>query len=102
MRGGCGGWVTRFLFGVCGGVVIEGAARGGAVAFHTIGPPREFFWRRIHMPFVRGVWMRRVFAGAAVTAALGLAGCSTPHLFGSRSGNVPNPSAAASVSVNGY
>ncbi|HEV2533026.1 MAG TPA: DUF3576 domain-containing protein [Phenylobacterium sp.] len=54
------------------------------------------------MPFVRGVWMRRVFAGAAVTAAFGLSACSTPHLFGSRSGNVPNPSQAASVSVNGY
>jgi hypothetical protein len=46
--------------------------------------------------------MRRVFAGAAATAALGLAACSTPHLFGGRSGNVPNPSRAASVSVNGY
>ena len=54
------------------------------------------------MPFVRGVWMRRLSAGAAVVSALGLAACSTPHLFGSRSGNVPNPSAAASVSVNGY
>ena len=54
------------------------------------------------MPFVRGVWMRRVSAGAAVMAALGLAACSTPHLFGSRSANVPDPSKAASVSVNGY
>ena len=45
--------------------------------------------------------MRRVSAGAAVASALGLAACSTPHLFGSK-GNVPNPTAAASVSVNGY
>lgn len=54
------------------------------------------------MPFVRGVWMRRVVAGAAGVAAIALAGCSTPHLFGRGSSNVPNPSAAASVSVNGY
>ena len=53
------------------------------------------------MPFVRGVWMRRVPAAAGVIAAMGLAACSTPHLFGSK-GNVPNPSQAASVSVNGY
>jgi hypothetical protein len=54
------------------------------------------------MPFVRGFWMRRVFAGGAAVAALGLSACSTPHLFGARSGNVANPSQAASVSVNGY
>lgn len=46
--------------------------------------------------------MRRVSAGAVATAALGLTACSTPHLFGSHSGNVPDPSQAASVSVNGY
>lgn len=45
--------------------------------------------------------MRRVSAGAAVLSALGLAACSTPHLFGSK-GNVPAPNQAASVSVNGY
>ena len=53
------------------------------------------------MPFVRGVWMRRVSAGAAVAAAMGLTACSTPHLFGSR-GSTPNPASAASVAVNGY
>lgn len=53
------------------------------------------------MPFVRGASLRRVAAGAAVISALGLTACSTPHLFG-RGGNVPNPSQAASVSVNGY
>jgi hypothetical protein len=45
--------------------------------------------------------MRRVPVAAGLVAAMGLAACSTPHLFGSK-GNVPNPSAAASVSVNGY
>ena len=56
------------------------------------------------MPFVRGVRLRRGLAGAVVVAAgLGLAACSTPHLpFGSKGANVPNPSQAASVSVNGY
>jgi hypothetical protein len=46
--------------------------------------------------------MRRVSAGAAVVAAIGLAGCSTPRLFGGSKGTVPNPNQAASVSVNGY
>lgn len=45
--------------------------------------------------------MQRVPAAAGIFAAMGLAACSTPHLFGSR-GNLPNPAAAASVSVNGY
>ena len=53
------------------------------------------------MAFVRGVWMRRVAAGAAVVAAMGLTACSTPRLFGSKQ-SVPNPSSAAAVSVNGY
>src|SRR3954464_1501523 len=102
MLRGCGGWVTRFLFGAGLGVVIEGAARGGAVALENETSRRgKIDWRRMHMPFVRGVMMRRVLAGAAVVSAMGLAACSTPHLFGSK-GNVPNPTAAASVSVNGY
>jgi hypothetical protein len=46
--------------------------------------------------------MRRVSAGALVVAALGLTACSTPRLFGRKSGNVPNPASAASVAVNGY
>ncbi|HEX3699589.1 MAG TPA: DUF3576 domain-containing protein [Phenylobacterium sp.] len=55
------------------------------------------------MPFVRGVRLRRACAGAAVVAALGLGACSTPHILGLGSkGNVPDPSQAASVSVNGY
>ncbi len=54
------------------------------------------------MAFVRGVLMRRVSTGAVVIAAMGLSACSTPHLFGSKSGNVPGPSSAASVAVNGY
>jgi hypothetical protein len=55
------------------------------------------------MPFVRGASLRRVAAGAAVVAALGLTACSTPHIpFTGNRGTVPNPSQAASVSVNGY
>jgi len=54
------------------------------------------------MPFVRGVWMQRLSAGAAVAAAFGLTACSTPHLFGGKSEKVPNPASAGSVSVNGY
>ena len=54
------------------------------------------------MPFVRGVWMRRGSAVAVGCAVIALAGCSTPRLFGGGASNVPNPSSAASVSVNGY
>jgi len=46
--------------------------------------------------------MRRVSAALAGCAAMALAGCSTPHLFGGGSSTVANPSAAAAVSVNGY
>ncbi|MFC3071292.1 DUF3576 domain-containing protein [Phenylobacterium soli] len=51
--------------------------------------------------------MRQAATGAVVFAALGLStlglsACSTPHLFGSKSNNVPNPASATSVSVNGY
>lgn len=46
--------------------------------------------------------MRRVSAGALIAATLGLTACSTPRLFGSKGGNVPNPASAASVAVNGY
>ena len=55
------------------------------------------------MPFVRGASFRRMTAGAAVVAALGLTACSTPHIpFTGNRGTVANPSQAASVSVNGY
>jgi hypothetical protein len=54
------------------------------------------------MPFVRGAWLRRVLAGALVVTAFGLTACSTPRLFGRKSGVVPNPASAASVAVNGY
>jgi hypothetical protein len=56
------------------------------------------------MPFVRGVRLRPVMAGAAAVAAMALSACSTPHVFGlgGPKGVVPNPSQAASVSVNGY
>jgi hypothetical protein len=56
------------------------------------------------MPFVRGVRLRPVLvAAAAAVAAMAVSACSTPHIpFTGRGGNVPNPSQAASVSVNGY
>ena len=54
------------------------------------------------MPFVRGVRLRPVLVGAAIVAAMATSACSTPHLFGRGRGYVPNPSQAASVSVNGY
>jgi hypothetical protein len=52
------------------------------------------------MPFVRGVLMRRVAAGALIAAALGLSACSAPRLL--RRGSTPNPASAATVAVNGY
>lgn len=52
------------------------------------------------MPFVRGVWMRRVSTGAVIIAAAGLSACSTPRLFGK--GSAPGPASAATVAVNGY
>ena len=55
------------------------------------------------MPFVRGVRLRPVLVGAAAVAALTTSACSTPHIpFTGNHGYVPNPSQAASVSVNGY
>ncbi len=45
------------------------------------------------MPFVRGVWMRRVSAGAAALALAGLAGCSHVPLVG-HSKAAPPPQAA--------
>ena len=52
------------------------------------------------MPFVRGVWMRRVAAGAGLVAAAGLSACSAPRLLGR--GAPPGPASAATVAVNGY
>lgn len=71
MAGACGEEATRFLFGLCKGVVIEGVARGrrrDALA------AREIDWERVNMPFVRGVWMRGVAVGVL---ALSLAACSS-------------------------
>jgi hypothetical protein len=53
------------------------------------------------MPFVRGVWMRRVFAGVGALALAGLAGCSHVPLVGHKA-PPPPPSSAGGIGVNGY
>ena len=53
------------------------------------------------MPFVRGVWMRRVSTSAAVLALAGLAACSVPFVGGKKE-PAPSASAAGSLGVNGY
>src|SRR5205809_872849 len=53
------------------------------------------------MPFVRGVWMRRVSAGLTVVALMGLAACSTPRILGGGS-KATTATDAPGVSVNGY
>jgi hypothetical protein len=55
------------------------------------------------MPFVRGVRLRPALVAAAAVAALATSACSAVHVpFTGNRGYVPNPSQAASVSVNGY
>ena len=55
------------------------------------------------MPFVRGVWMRRVSTGAAALALAGLAGCShVPLVGGHKKDPTPAASANGSLGVNGY
>lgn len=54
------------------------------------------------MPFVRGVWMRRVSAGAAALALAGLAGCSHVPLVGGKKQPAPAAASAGSIGVNGY
>jgi hypothetical protein len=54
------------------------------------------------MPFVRGVLMRRVSAGAVVLALAGLAACSHVPLVGKKSAPAPSASASGSLGVNGY
>ena len=51
------------------------------------------------MPFVRGSWMRGLTVGAALTAAVGLAGCGGPRLLGR---GKDRPAQAAALAVNGY
>jgi hypothetical protein len=50
------------------------------------------------MPFVRGVWMRRVSAVAMVAAVAGLAACS----HGGKKAPDPAAATAGSLGVNGY
>ncbi|CAN7498020.1 DUF3576 domain-containing protein [Phenylobacterium sp. LjRoot225] len=54
------------------------------------------------MPFVRGVWMRRVSTGAMALALAGLAGCSHLPLVGRNKAPAPPASATGSLGVNGY
>ncbi len=54
------------------------------------------------MPFVRGVWMRRVALGAAGVALLGLTACGTPRLLGGRKAASPAVQAQTGIGVNGY
>ena len=55
------------------------------------------------MPFVRGVWMRRVSTTVLVAALAGLAACSHVPLVGGRN-RTPAPAAsnATGIGVNGY
>ena len=54
------------------------------------------------MPFVRGVWMQRVSAGAVALALAGLAGCSHVPLVGKSKAPAPAANAAGGIGVNGY
>ena len=55
------------------------------------------------MPFVRGVWMRRVSTGAVALAFAGLAGCSHVPLVGKKPAPPPPPATAGTgIGVNGY
>ena len=54
------------------------------------------------MPFVRGVWMQRVSAGAMALALAGLAGCSHVPLVGKSKAPAPAASATSGIGVNGY
>ena len=54
------------------------------------------------MPFVRGVWMQRVSAGAVALALAGLAGCSHIPLVGHAKAPVAPASATGSLGVNRY
>lgn len=54
------------------------------------------------MPFVRGVWMRRVSAGAAALTLVGLAGCSSVPFVGGKDEPSAPASAPGAIGVNGY
>jgi hypothetical protein len=59
----------------------------------------------MHMPFVRGTWVRSVSAGVLTLALVGVAGCShIAHPFGGGGPkSVSDDSAnSASIGVNGY
>jgi hypothetical protein len=100
MVGACGGRATRFLFGAGGAIVIEGAARGGAVALALATEIQ----RERYMPFERGYWMRSVSAGVLCVGLMALAACSSgPRFLGGKSGASAAASASApAIGVNGY
>ena len=52
------------------------------------------------MPFVRGVWMRRVSVGALIAASAALAACS--HLPGGSKKTAQPAQAQTGIGVNGY
>jgi len=54
------------------------------------------------MPFVRGVWMRRVSAGAMTLAIVGLAGCSHVPIVGKKKDPTPASTTGGSLGVNGF
>jgi len=54
------------------------------------------------MPFVRGVWMRRLPAGVVALALAGLAGCSHVPLVGHSKQPAPAAAANGGIGVNGY
>jgi hypothetical protein len=54
------------------------------------------------MPFVRGVWMRRVSAGAMTLAVVGLAGCSHVPIVGKKKDPTPAATTGGSLGVNGF
>jgi hypothetical protein len=56
----------------------------------------------MEMPFVRGLWIRRVSAGAAALALAGLAGCSHVPFVGKKPAPPPPSTATTGIGVNGY
>src|SRR5689334_18766156 len=102
MPGACVIAATRFLFGDLHRIVIEGAGAGRRRgAYLRCG----MFWRRMHMPFVRGYRLRGLIVMAAAVSVVAVGGCgSVPNLNPlSSKGKARAPSDnAAAIGVNGY
>jgi Domain of unknown function (DUF3576) len=54
------------------------------------------------MPFVRGVWMRRVSLGAMALAVVGLSACSAPRMLGGGGRTTSAANVQTGIGVNGY